>query len=239
MSTFSARVWELIGGERRRSAFARECGLPEATIRQYLAGSVPGLDKVIQIARAKNVRVEWLATGEGPRDIQPEGALSRNRTGQEQTAGEMVQRQGSTSLRSGMVLLPRLSVEASAGQGIVPEDDELEGFLALKAEFLRDLGVNPNNAHVLKIKGDSMYPTLKDKDIIIIDASIIEALEEGLYTLILGDVVKAKRLQPLANGSIRIISDNQTEGYRDEIVQRRDLVNLRIVGRIRGIYRNL
>lgn len=134
-------------------------------------------------------------------------------------------------------MLPKLSVEASAGQGMLAGDEDIEGFMAFKAEFLRSLGVNPNNAHVLRIRGSSMYPTLQDKDVVVIDASIIEVIDEGLYTLVLGDVVRAKRIQPLANGGLRISSDNKAEGYADEIIPPSDLDTLRIVGRIRGVLR--
>lgn len=241
LGTFADRLAELIGGPRRRNAFARECGLSETSLRQYLAGGVPGLDKVIQIARAKNVHVEWLATGEGPRDIQPKDrvSLSPERTEQEHVMGGMVQSQQLAGTQDGMVLLPYLSVVASAGQGIVPADEEIGEFLALKEEFLRQLGINPRNAHVLQIKGDSMYPTFRDHDVIVIDASLIDVREEGLYTLVYDDAVFAKRIQPLRDGTLRIVSDNKAAGYVDEIVSASERHTLKIVGRIRGVYRNL
>lgn len=237
MSDFSERLESLIGGRRRISAFSRECGVPGSTIRDYLEGAVPRLDKVIQIAQAKNVHVEWLATGNGPRDIQPEADLSSMALQSRQAIGGMTQSLRLEGTRSEMVMLPKLSVEASAGQGMLAGDEDIEGFMAFKAEFLRSLGVNPNNAHVLRIRGSSMYPTLQDKDVVVIDASIIEVIDEGLYTLVLGDVVRAKRIQPLANGGLRISSDNKAEGYADEIIPPSDLDTLRIVGRIRGVLR--
>ena len=49
------------------SAFARRCRLPEATIRSYLDGKKPVFDKLVKIADAAGVTVDWLATGRGPR----------------------------------------------------------------------------------------------------------------------------------------------------------------------------
>lgn len=140
---------------------------------------------------------------------------------------------------AGMTLLPYLNVEASAGQGVVPTAEELQGFVAFKAEFLRELGVNPANAHVLIIKGNSMYPTLRHGELVVIDASLIEAVHEGIYTLVYDGAVFAKRLQPLRDGSIVITSDNKEENYRDEIVPVSERHTLKIVGRIKGVYRNL
>ena len=238
--TFADRLRALIG-EGSANAFARECGIGESSVRQYLAGGVPGLDKVIQIARAKKVHVEWLATGDGPRDIQPEGALSPAGTDREQGLGRMIQVQSRHDVpgQADMVLLPRLSIQASAGQGVIPADEDIEEFLALKAEFLYRLGVNPRNAHVLQIKGDSMYPTFRIHDVIIVDASLVEVQEEGLYTIVYNEAVFAKRIQPLRDGSLRIASDNKGAGYIDEIVPASERHTLKIVGRIRGVYRNL
>lgn len=238
MSAFSERLRQLVGGKRQISAFARECGLSNSTVRQYLSGSVPGLDKVIQIAKAKNVSVQWLATGEGPRDNAPSAGLPQVGTQQEQTGGGMVQPSEGPALDGDLVTLPQLSLEASAGQGIVPVDEEIDGFLAFKAQFLRHIGVDPRNAHVLRIKGNSMYPTLRDRDIVIIDASLIDVLEEGLYTLVYSGAVLAKRLQPLIDGSVIISSDNKDEGYRDETVHPSERHNLKVVGRIKGVVRH-
>lgn len=55
----------LIDGKSVNS-FAQSCGVSEGSIRQYLNGTIPRMDKVVQIAKAAQVRLEWLATGEGP-----------------------------------------------------------------------------------------------------------------------------------------------------------------------------
>ncbi|MBY0322525.1 MAG: hypothetical protein K2X72_27650 [Reyranella sp.] len=234
----TARLKELLG-EDDVAGFARECGIKDGTMRQYLKGSVPGLDKAAQIALAKRVNLKWLATGRGPRDSLPEEATFPAEEQAEPRGVRFMRIAGNNAQDQDMVLLPRLSIEASAGQGIVPAGEEIEEFLAFKAEFLRHLGVNPQNAHVLQIKGDSMYPTFRDYDVIIIDASLIEVREEGLYTIVYDDAVFAKRVQPLRDGSLRIVSDNKAAGYVDEIVPASERHTLKIVGRIRGVYRNL
>ncbi len=60
------RLRECIGDDSV-SSFARRCGLPEATIRSYLEGKKPVFDKLVKIADAAGVTVDWLATGRGPR----------------------------------------------------------------------------------------------------------------------------------------------------------------------------
>lgn len=74
-STFATRLLELIG-EANRSAFARKSGISETSIRQYLAGTMPGIDKAMQIADAADVEPLWLIAGRGPKDRSQSQSMS-------------------------------------------------------------------------------------------------------------------------------------------------------------------
>lgn len=56
----------LLTRETSTNSFARKCGISEGSVRQYLTGTIPRLDKVIAMAGAAGVRLEWLALGKGP-----------------------------------------------------------------------------------------------------------------------------------------------------------------------------
>ncbi|MBF0154541.1 MAG: helix-turn-helix transcriptional regulator [Magnetococcales bacterium] len=63
---FPNRMKQAIGSEKTRS-FGRRSGLSETVIRKYLGGvTFPSLDRLDAIAKAANVNLLWLATGEGP-----------------------------------------------------------------------------------------------------------------------------------------------------------------------------
>lgn len=64
--SFASRLRECIGDETV-SSFARRCGIPEATIRSYLDGRKPVFDKLVRMAQAAGVTLDWLATGRGPK----------------------------------------------------------------------------------------------------------------------------------------------------------------------------
>lgn len=64
--TIETRLRELIG-DGSVNGFAKAVGLPTATIRQYLEGSIPGAEKAAQIAERCNVSLVWLITGDGPK----------------------------------------------------------------------------------------------------------------------------------------------------------------------------
>ncbi|MEA3643658.1 MAG: helix-turn-helix domain-containing protein [Lamprobacter sp.] len=65
---FPQRLAEIKGG-MSTLGFAQKCGISESIFRKYLAGtSVPGADKLVEIAQTAQVSLSWLATGEGRRD---------------------------------------------------------------------------------------------------------------------------------------------------------------------------
>ncbi|MFQ3613897.1 MAG: helix-turn-helix domain-containing protein, partial [Cyanobacteriota bacterium] len=63
-STFAARLRQVIGNEAIY-AFGRRAGISDTALRSYLKGSVPSIDKALQIAQVGQVNLSWLITGEG------------------------------------------------------------------------------------------------------------------------------------------------------------------------------
>lgn len=54
-------------GRTNAAAFAREVGCQPHTLWRYETGQItPSVERLAEIARACGVRMEWLATGEGP-----------------------------------------------------------------------------------------------------------------------------------------------------------------------------
>lgn len=69
--TLAGRI-SLLVRDISANSFAKKCGISEGSIRQYLSGTIPRLDKVVTMAGAAGVRLEWLAVGKGPmRDPDP------------------------------------------------------------------------------------------------------------------------------------------------------------------------
>lgn len=63
--SFAARLKEALEGASVNS-FAQKAGITEASVRTYLRGAMPGLDKAKALADAAGVSLEWLASGRGP-----------------------------------------------------------------------------------------------------------------------------------------------------------------------------
>lgn len=96
-----------------------------------------------------------------------------------------------------------------AGMGLgALNTNAIPDFLLFRRSFLNQLGVEPKNALCVKIKGESMYPTLVPDGVGLFDIS--KNYEgEDIYLIKHVDELKVKRLQMLSTSKIRIISDNK------------------------------
>ena len=66
VSGFSERMRTLMATQKSVNSFAKNAGVTEGAIRNYLRGGVKPSQKVLEaIARTAGVSVRWLATGEG------------------------------------------------------------------------------------------------------------------------------------------------------------------------------
>src|ERR1700747_1258231 len=74
---FAQRLQLLTKEFGSRYALAKSSGIPASTLQSYEAGSKPGMEALLNLARVANVGLNWLLTGEGemrPLGLQP-GAL--------------------------------------------------------------------------------------------------------------------------------------------------------------------
>ena len=103
--------------------------------------------------------------------------------------------------------IPRLPLGASAGPGTVALDPAPVDRLRFSGRWLRQQGLEPAMLSVIEVEGDSMEPTLRDGDEILVDRSP-RPLRSGLHVIRLDDVLLVKRLEPGPAGAVHVISDN-------------------------------
>lgn len=103
--------------------------------------------------------------------------------------------------------IPRLPLGASAGPGTLAQDAAPTDRLRFSGRWLRQQGLEPAMLSVIEVEGDSMEPTLRDGDEILVDRSP-RPLRSGLHVIRLDDVLLVKRLEPGSAGSLLVISDN-------------------------------
>lgn len=86
----------------------------------------------------------------------------------------------------------------------------------------------PNVLFSTRGAGDSMMPTIHDRDVVIVDRSQNSVdMGDKVWAVVFGGVAMIKRLRPMPDGTVKISSDNQL--VRDELATDGDLF---IVGRV-------
>jgi len=128
------------------------------------------------------------------------------------------------------VFVPRYNVEAGAGAGRVVERESEIGKLAFRRDWLAQKGVAVKNLAVIRIKGDSMAPTIRDGALVLVDTGQEKVTQDGIYVLMYEGELVAKRLQvDFAAGGVIIKSDNPA--YDQQHVAKDAAENLYIIGR--------
>lgn len=203
-STFAARLRQVIGGEAIY-AFARRAGISDTALRSYLKGSVPSIEKALQIAQVGRVSLNWLITGEG------------------------------SPVEVDYVYVPFIDVAASAGTGVLVQKESIESVIGFERSWLQArLKGHLTDLSLIRVQGDSMSPTLADGDLIFVERQEEQNnCHEGIYVFQMDGDLLVKRLQRLPGSQIKVISDNPR--FPPFTVDLADPTNgLTIIGRYRG-----
>lgn len=127
--------------------------------------------------------------------------------------------------------MPRYDVAASMGNGSVIHNEQVVDHLAFRAEWVRtELGASPNNLILISAIGDSMEPSLRAGDLLLIDRSVESVRQDAIYAIAQDGELRIKRIQRLFDGSLIIKSDNPQYGPENLTVEQAE--RMRIVGRV-------
>ena len=131
---------------------------------------------------------------------------------------------------TGMILVPKLAIGASAGSGASIDGEAVEGEVAFDPKWLRGLGADPRALSIIRVEGDSMAPTLNDGDDIMVDGGDAAArLRDGIYVLRMDDALMVKRVARAPGpGRISVISDNPHYRSWDDL----PMASVQLVGRV-------
>jgi len=122
------------------------------------------------------------------------------------------------------VWIAHYDVRAAMGGGQIPHDyPEMFTDVRVSPSHLRELGVAFSEHHHLKMVtgwGQSMEPTIKHRDPLIVDVSIREFVGDGIYFFSWGDHIYIKRLQIADEDHFEMISDNTR--HKDRMIRREE-----------------
>ncbi len=138
--------------------------------------------------------------------------------------------------RAAMRKIPKFDVLASAGSGQISNGEQLAGRVDFDEGWLRKMGADPAYVSLIRVKGESMEPTLADGDDIMVDErAASRTLKDGIHVIRMDEQIYVKRLKRLTGGRLSVLSDNEAHPGWPEI----DVKDVAIIGRVIWVGREL
>lgn len=120
------------------------------------------------------------------------------------------------------VRIAHYDIRAAMGGGQLPHDyPEMLRDIRVSPSHLRELGVEFEEHFHLKVVtgwGQSMEPTIKHRDPLIVNINIREFVGDGIYLFVWDDHLYIKRLQVADEDHFEMISDNTR--HKDRLIRR-------------------
>ncbi|MGA4006009.1 LexA family transcriptional regulator [Ralstonia nicotianae] len=90
---------------------------------------------------------------------------------------------GSEPSEADFALVPQLNIAAACGEGKFVDHMVVKGGLAFKRSSLREFGVTEKTARIIYASGGSMWPTMQDGCVVLIDTADREPREGKVYAV--------------------------------------------------------
>jgi phage repressor protein C with HTH and peptisase S24 domain len=111
------------------------------------------------------------------------------------------------------IVVPVMDATGSMGNGrYAPENDAIVGGVTMDPDWIRrNLTVTaPINLAIVSGYGNSMEPTYRDGDLLLVDRGVTSVKVDAVYVFTQNNELFIKTLQRRPDGTVRAISDNKT-----------------------------
>ncbi|MGQ0287151.1 XRE family transcriptional regulator [Pasteurellaceae bacterium 22721_9_1] len=218
---FPARIDLVIEKLNGPSEFARKTGVTLSTIARWRKGEAdPSRLNLIKIAEAGNVELQWLVTGQSARQIEIAKKPDINFIPEKEDNFIWID--------------DYREVKVSAGFGVF-NDEQASERTKVEASWLAARRLKADDCAMFLVSGESMYPTLKDGEEIIVDRSKKELREGRIYVINHQGSMWVKKVQIDFNG-IKLLSDNKF--YSPIILTAEEANELIVIGQVVRGYRD-
>ena len=242
------RLAELIGG-KDPYPWAESLGIGKSTFAGlWNQGAMPQTKTLLKIAQNTDFSLNWLLTGRGAKRIRgwvsvgSEQNYTLSREGDsgvieedERSMGSPVEDMGERYQipKEEYVLVPRFGLQVGDGQLL--QSNQVVDYLSFKVGWVEQtMGLDPRQLALVYVRGDSMEPTLKEGDLLLLDRrgfSVPNRVRsDAIYVLLRGEELVAKRLQCGFDGSVTIQSDNPA--YATQVLSAEKSACVQVVGRV-------
>lgn len=203
---------------------AKEAQLTQATI-SHVENNISDQSKYLpQIAKALNVSSEYLLSGQEYIDKQ-KGTFDDFVIIGGDKAGEVPSKEE-------YVLIPKFDVAGSCGSGSIIDHVDVKGGLVFSEDWILSQGLKKDKLVVIHAIGDSMYPTIEDGQVLLLDTSDITPRNSKIYFMCIDNEYYIKRLVNMLTHWV-IRSDNPDKNDHPDIeISQETMNNLQIEGRV-------
>lgn len=213
LESFSDRLNLALGDKSARSLAIASGMSPNVVIKYVNGESTPNVERLVALADALGVTVEWLATGRGLMHHSDQPYSYRV-----------------TGANGDYAYVNMYDAEVSMGSGAWNDDEHIIYPLAFRKDWLKQNGIDPEQCAAIIARGDSMEETIKDGSTLLINLKDNMIGRDGVYVIRFDGHLLAKRLQRSFDGSLIIKSDNPA--YSEITVPKDKVGELHIVGRV-------
>ena len=172
---------------------ARNSGIKRDTIYAYISGaSTPSGGKLLRIANAVGVSLDWLAGRPGAaRQYGDKHMLESVSAGIEEATG--------------LIPIPLYEVEAGAGNIKIVEAEDTDTWLWISRAWAQRYG--KSNLVIIKVSGDSMVPAIEPGSLMLLNLAD-KRRDSGIRVIRMEDGLTVKRCDPRPKGALRMTSEN-------------------------------
>ncbi|WP_336802414.1 S24 family peptidase [Kaistia sp. MMO-174] len=180
----------LIDRGMNSAELSRAIGRNHAYIQQFLTRNIPAkLPEDVRSRVAEALGVDEVALGAAPSRREPREDFGRP-----------------------TILVPERDVRASAGPGTFIEEESVVGQWPFPRAYINEvLALRSGDLSLIDVRGDSMEPTLKSGDKVMVDHGDTAVSQGGVFAIFDGHATVVKRVETIPGSDpleLMLISDN-------------------------------
>lgn len=184
---------------------SRILGLSTSTIDGYRRGiKTPKFEILAFIQNRYKISLDWIVDGHA-------GQFTDDRRAESFPGAGIVFAESAINNDNGVlpagefVFIPQMAGTISNGE--LAPDGTTEMRIAFRRDWIARKGL-AQNMSIIKVQGDSMEPTLLSGDLVLVDHSKDATTRGGLFAITIDQEILIKRIQPLMDSKLLVISDN-------------------------------
>jgi len=212
---------------------SEKTGFPQQTISRIEHGKQKPAKPILKILEYLfNVNRSWLIDGVGELATDFTWVGKALAGGSDETLLKLIE---ASERHRGTADIAIHNAWQSPGSGSL----DAEKHLAFRREWIQGkLGAVPKNLVAVTVSGDSMEPTLKNGDVVLVNLGMKHIMDNAIYVLNIDGTLLVKRIERLVAGGIILRSDNGLVSP-DQSVNDKQAGKLDIVGRVVWFGRHL